>query len=338
MKKIFVPLICICLLFSLIRPFLVLAAQKEQTKRAIAIVFDNSASMYERDGKAQYDWCRAIYATEVFGSMANKGDEIRVIPMNPLSIGSKDYRMDSPIIIQGGDDVTFLRDMYTEGKKNNGSLGTPIESLQVAHEELTRMSGDEKWLIVLTDGDQFQENKMPLDGDKTKQRLSTVLTDYNKSENVIFLGVGSQTVLPDVKKTGTYNNIVAKADNTEDVLSMLTQMCNAIYGRDQLSVSGEGMSFDLPMDKLIIFVQGSDLNDMKLIDQSGQVVKEPVSTTRPIYGEKGMDRDGSNWLVDYNLSGLIVTYEDIPAGNYRIHPGCDQGREGPAGGHQGRRG
>ena len=66
------------------------AASKEEPKRVIGIVFDNSGSMY-------YDqtWCRATYAMEVFAAMMNDGDQMQVYPMYPIEIGKLSEAKDS---------------------------------------------------------------------------------------------------------------------------------------------------------------------------------------------------------------------------------------------------
>ena len=47
------------------------ASARAEKARTIAIVFDNSGSMYDVGDMA---WCRATYAMEVFASMLNAGD------------------------------------------------------------------------------------------------------------------------------------------------------------------------------------------------------------------------------------------------------------------------
>ena len=59
------------------------AAEKTEKSRAIAIVFDNSGSMYEQSNQA---WCRATYAMEVFASMLHAGDSLSIHPMNPIEV------------------------------------------------------------------------------------------------------------------------------------------------------------------------------------------------------------------------------------------------------------
>ena len=85
------------------------AAGKKAVKREIAIVFDNSGSMYG----SQLSWCRATYAVEVFASMLNKGDVLRVYPMNKMTIGSKSYNMANPLVINGGGNASIIREAYT---------------------------------------------------------------------------------------------------------------------------------------------------------------------------------------------------------------------------------
>ena len=56
------------------------ASAKAGEARVIAIVFDNSGSMYDSGDQA---WCRATYAMEVFASMLNAGDTLLIYPMHP---------------------------------------------------------------------------------------------------------------------------------------------------------------------------------------------------------------------------------------------------------------
>ena len=63
-----------------ILPLTANAAKKTEKSYEIAIVFDNSGSMYENQGKS---WCRAKYAMEIFASMLNydKGDKLWIYPL-----------------------------------------------------------------------------------------------------------------------------------------------------------------------------------------------------------------------------------------------------------------
>ena len=71
-------------------------SSKVETTRAIAIVFDNSGSMYSGGNKA---WCQATYAMEVFASMLNSEDILQIYPMWPIEVNGKEYTMEQPFEI-----------------------------------------------------------------------------------------------------------------------------------------------------------------------------------------------------------------------------------------------
>ena len=285
---------------------------KDTVSRAIAIVFDNSGSMYAGSNMA---WCRATYAIEVFASMMNQGDTLQVFPMYEVTAKGKSYTSQSPVTVSGGGDISVIREMYTPHAGD-----TPIETIGDAHQALQRSSADEKWLIVLTDGAEFYENNVGL-GSGTAARLSEVLTEYNKSANVLYLGIGSVAVMPSVTGNGQYQYYADKASNSADVLSKLTNMCNMIFGRDELAAAGSQISFDVSMNKLILFVQGSSISGVTLKDSSGASVGNPSLEYDPRYSEKGAGTGiGSGTFgIDTSLSGYIAIYDmPLEAGTYTL--------------------
>ena len=86
------------------------SAGKAEIKRNIAIVFENSGTMYYKGEKA---WCRATYAMEVFASMMNKGDSLSIHPMNPIEVNGNKYTMDSPFVISDPSQSSQIRNIYT---------------------------------------------------------------------------------------------------------------------------------------------------------------------------------------------------------------------------------
>ena len=146
MKKRLFSLLLAALMFISVLPgmgFAAEAATKEEPKRVIGIVFDDSGSMYY--GGGNYSWCRATYAVEVFAAMLNDGDQLLIYPMNSVTLGGSgtEYTMYNPLIINGPEESTVVREMV-------GSLGgTPIEAIDRAHEGLMNTQADEKYLIVL---------------------------------------------------------------------------------------------------------------------------------------------------------------------------------------------
>lgn len=285
------------------------AGGKDSRTRAIAIVFDNSGSMYIRGNQA---WCRATYGIEVFAAMMNAGDSLSVYPMWPIEANGARYTSDSPLTVRSGESISSIRQMYTPE-----AGATPIETIQSASDGLKAVQADEKWLIVLTDGDDFYENNQSL-GSATTEKLSQTLTECNRSLNVMYLGIGKSAIIPEVTSPGRYTYYADKASDTQAILSKLTAMSNSIFGRDELENSGNDVSFDLSMSKLIVFVQGEGVADITLNGKSGGTV-QAVDSYAPHYGEKGAGgRYAGQFGVDRSLQGVLMTYTDVDAGDYTI--------------------
>lgn len=282
---------------------------REVKSREIAVVFDNSGSMYDAGNTA---WCGAGYAVEVFAAMMNEKDRLSVYPMWPVEAGGKKYSSSSPLTVTPADDLSVIRDMYTPEAWN-----TPIETITAASQGLASSQADEKWLIVLTDGDTFFENGESMNGSKTEERLEEELTRCNAAENVMYLGIGSVAVMPKVS-AGKNVYYADKATTTAEILTKLTAMSNMIFGRDELKLSGDTLEFDLPMSKLILFVQGSGVGDVTLTGSEGKQLNA-VSQYAPSYGTRGAGLDYAGvCAVDTSLQGVVATYEDCDAGTYQL--------------------
>ncbi|MDY3281635.1 hypothetical protein [Dysosmobacter sp.] len=283
-------------------------AAASEPSRAIAIIFDNSGSMYIGENAAA--WCRATYAIEVFASMMNDGDTLYVYPMYEVEVNGQRYSDTNPVTLTNATS-SRIRTMFTPKAQD-----TPIEVIDHAYEGLCRAPGDEKWLIVLTDGEEFYENLEPLGrGEPTRQALTERLTSYNRDVNVMYLGMGAVATEPEIN--GSMQHYVTAARDTANVLGELTRMCNIIFGRDILPVSGSSFSTDIPLSKLIVFVQGENIANVKVIDGSGKEGGQVVSAMSPKYGEGGAG-NYSRAKVDKSLQGSIVTYRDVEAGDYTL--------------------
>lgn len=309
-------LACMLLLSVMSMSALAVGGVKNTTSRAIAIVFDNSGSMYMKQNKA---WCRATYAIEVFASMMNEDDTLQVYPMYDVTVNGVTYTSQNPFSISGGDDTSVIQTLYTPFAGD-----TPIETIGDAYNGLKKIKADEQWLIVLTDGAVFYENNAELKGDATKQRLEEVLTQYNQDVNVLYLGIDPIAVIPEVTGNGSYQYHTDKASDSRDTLTKLTEMCNMIFGRDVLANAGSKMTFDVSMKKLILFVQGSGINNVDLKNSSGTSVGKPSQSYSPRYGELGagtvrLDGAPLSFSVDDSLSGYIAVYDtELDAGTYSL--------------------
>lgn len=288
------------------------SAGKTEFKRNIAIVFDNSGSMYVKGEKA---WCRATYAMEVFASMLNKGDSLFIHPMNPIEVNGKKYTMDSPFVISDPTDASQIRSIYTEK-----ALDTHIETIDAAIKGLSSSQGTENYLIVLTDGQVFYEGGKELSVSETKKRLTE---RFNKSVgpnlNILYLGIGSKVAMPEMDNEYYMGE---KASDSKNVLSALTMMCNKIFARDTLPdshISEKTIDFDITLSKLIVFVQGENVSDVKVTSKNGESVNL-AGSTKTQYSNVGAGnyKKSGQSQVDKSLQGMLVTYTDCPAGSYDI--------------------
>jgi len=287
-------------------------AGKAEIKRNIAIVFDNSGSMYLKGEKA---WCRATYAMEVFASMLNKGDTLSIHPMSPIDINGKKHTMDSPFIITDPSQASQIRDIYTANASD-----TPIETIDAAINHLSAAQASENYLIVLTDGQAFYEGGRELSVADTKRKLAE---KFNKSIgpdlNILYLGIGSKVAMPDMSSEYYLGE---KAADSKNVLSALTMMCNKIFARDTLPqshISGNTIDFDITLSKLIVFVQGENVSDVKVTGKNGATAT-PAGSTKTHYSSVGAGnyKKSGQSPVDTSLQGMLVTYTDCSAGSYDI--------------------
>ena len=265
------------------------AATRHTGTRAIGIVFDNSGSMY---GASNSAWCRATYAMEVFASMMNEGDRLLIYPMWPITLGQYAPVEPLPLVIEGPGEADIIRQIYTPV-----TGGTPFATVTQAYEGLLAEEADEKYLIILTDG-AFDNSKDP----------SPSLDSYAKDMDVMFLAIGGGVPVPQVSDPS--RQYYDRANDSAQVLSKLTVLCNRIFGRDELEVRDGQISFDVSMSKMIVFIQGQDVSDVRL---SGGT---PVSSHGMRYSDLG--RGSGPFLTDWSLQGMIATYSDLDAGTYQL--------------------
>ena len=166
MKKFFCLILALLILASAAITANAAAVSTKNPKRALAVVYDNSNSMYKKDSDSKlatedqpYAWCRAIYAMEAFATMMNDNDVMQIYPMWEITVDGKKYDTKSPLTITQKN-ASDIRKIYTPTPSN-----TPIETISAAYNGLNNLSADEKWLVVLTDGDVFYKG-----GDNLKDK------------------------------------------------------------------------------------------------------------------------------------------------------------------------
>ena len=300
-------LLAVVLLVTALVPLLPLAeAAKVEKSRTIAIVFDNSGSMYfEGSGypDPNYRWCRAIYAMEVFAAMLNEEDTLLIYPMNAVEVDGETYTSYKPLSIHGPDGSEKIRRIVTV----DNSTGTPVQAVKDAYEGLSKAKDEEKYLIILTDGDVFHW----YDGSQVaanSNQFSQEIAKFSQGVEQMFLAIDADSdSLPKVQNQA---NQYIQATSSGEILPTLTDMCNRIFGRSELKVSGQNVSFDVSMSKVIVFIQGDDISDVRL--SGGQL----VSQREMKHCQAGGKHPTAS--VDTTLQGVLVTYSDLDAGSYQL--------------------
>ncbi len=247
--------------------------------------------------------------------MLNKGDVLQIYPMYPITIGKdgkEQYTMEKPYTVADSSQSTTIRDIFTPGPD-----GTPIETIDAAANGLKKLTADKKYMIVLTDGTEFYKNNSPLSSAVSVTELDARFNQYAGNDmTVMYLGIGGKVLMPTKQQSETF--VAKKAENSAAVLSTLTEMCNQIFGRDTLPKShltGQNMKLDISTKKLIVFVQGENIKNLKVSGPVGKL----ESTTSTKYSTTGANMRGNDKLVsDTSLQGMMVTYTDCGVGDFKI--------------------
>ncbi len=327
MKKVVSMFLAVIMLFSCLLVSSPKAeAAKKQESRAIAIVFDNSGSMWEDSNEKPITaWCQAIYAMEVFASMLNEGDQLLIYPMWPITVGKDGkttYTMNNPLQIPKDAKPSAIRDICTPMAGT-----TPINCIEKAAAGVQKTNVDKKYLVVLTDGAEFWKDEKATSGmgkDKSREVLDGYIQDsIEKGTTVMYLGIGKSAIMPETQESESFAKKkveLAEDAETKPILSELTEMCNKIFGRDVLQgshINGKEINFDISMKKLIVFVQGKNVEGVTVSGANGSVGKE-IARADVQYGTAGTSDSRYKNVPDKGLQGEMITYENCSAGSYTI--------------------
>lgn len=307
------------LLFSLLTVLSVgtSAATVTKTEKTyeIAVVFDNSGSMYTDNGcKA---WCRAKYAMEIFASMLNyeNGDVLKIYPMwgvvtdgsTPGSGGSY-----APIEIKSGADLDKISNLYTILAE-----ATPYAPVTEAFNDLNQSKANEKWLVVLTDGEFNLENR----GDKNyshsidlSMRLPALAQGGIK---VQYLGFGGASAVPANEAKGFYSKKSTDTSLKDDLIAI----CNTIFQRSELKgkLSGNTLTLDMSMKNLIVFAQGADAKIVSLKNAEGVEIEKTLDSGQRKYSRiSAGGREGQTAQADTSLAGQVVMFGSCTKGQYTL--------------------
>lgn len=304
-RRFFAGIMVLLMLTALIPAYA--SADTYEVSRVINLVYDDSTSMIIDDytGKPVDRWCQAKYGMEVFAAMLGSRDTLNIFCMSDYYYGTGGINM----TLRGSDgaekNVDKVHNMLTKAG------WTPFAAVTAAEEDLRNRDADEKWLVILTDGE-FQNR--PRD-------LNSYFAGRNDDTKVMFIGL-SDTVdnITQNEQQGIY---FSQAHDSREILGILTDAANRIFNSNKLTVSRDGsFSFDLPMSELVVFAQGKNVAINGITDSAGNRLSGEIGQVSVRYSEKATSNSAykeSDTVVAKNLTGKIATFRgDYGVGNYKL--------------------
>ncbi len=271
LKIIFSIFFIIVLILSCIS--IVNASDVSQTNRHIAMIYDDSTSMYVSDttNKPVLNWAYANYMTQAFCALLNKDDSLYITYMS-------DYKNESANLLDG--DINQAVQAIRE--QNNYIDETPFKAVETAYEKLFALDEslqDEYWLVILTDGAFTDFN-----GDITKILNGYIdeMAKNSKTLKVVFFAIGKATNKPE---SDDGKGLFVYQTGTDEIVSTMAILADNISGRHNVAadkmnaLSNNTLSIDmvLPIRSLIVFGQ-LDENILESISNNKNEDMEIISS------------------------------------------------------------
>lgn len=301
-----------------------MAAEKP---RDIYVIYDTSGSMLEPGKYSNYPWYEAGYATEIFYSLLEKGDQLYIYFMSDEG----DYYYRKVYSGKSGAAQILHADLSSIEYTDN----TYIDGLIEAVREITKPDESrEKYLVVLSDGDFNRNGEIRI---KEKEKL---LVDELKKVYGISIPTGYLKLSDGVKFHDEHIKIFdikgldsSRTGKDGKILDVFSDMGNWVFGRQELSYqemgdTGDGsgkrrISFttELPVRRLMLVGQGSRADEKVdsgaiVFDSAafksgdgaqGRSVIEGLSKENVTYYGPNYERIMKN-LLDGNYSGIVCTW------------------------------
>lgn len=312
MKRITAILLTVMLILSFLSMSIV-NAETYIPSRTINLVYDDSGSMI-RVGSTYVDtWCQAKYAMEVFAGMLGENETLNIYYMSDYVNGSTS----SPpkLTLTGSKDASIteanvkkIHDLVTDASD------TPFDSVKKAYQDLTKVNSDERWLVVLTDGE-FNGTS----NSRVESYFNECVNDGKTRVMMLSMGPNAAVITPNPDKQIYFE----KAENTTDILSKLTKICNRIFQSNALPINNSNeISFNVPMSQLVVFAQGKSVNIESITTGDGKAVKASSNVHVQYSKTATIDKNYpvNKVVVADNLNGYVATYNtDFEPGNYKVN-------------------
>lgn len=261
---------------------------KEDKKRVIYFVLDDSGSMFKNDKKEGVEqeyytkWVEADYAVKALAATMNEGDKFKLYIMGEYysvehntNLGEQEKKtlqdkIDSKKVIDIQDKVDNMDKISVMTAYDEYVAKTCFLSVVHAVNDMKNYDSDEYecWIIVLSDGEydcpecQAEIKK----GNKTSQKwiegVRKKLQDIKKDQSNMFIQyffITDQDIsLPaDNMEEGVLFQLIQNNGGSGDsILEAVVKASNRIYGRMGRRYSDlENIKIDIPVSQLMIFAQ-----------------------------------------------------------------------------------
>ncbi len=277
------------------------------TARQINLVIDDSGSMFaDSAGKPLTRWSQAKYALEVFAAMLGADDSLNVYRMSDFANG----RMAGAVVSLTGADPASSRVAQIHAMQMKGS-NTPYAPVRQAYADLAASPTDNKWLVILTDGE-FND-RSTADVQKDLRGFVEKNTKGARTLKVAFLAIGNEApAIVSDPAHGIYFEHAASGD----LLTRMTGFANLIFERNLIRQNAPGkIAPDIDLSEVIVFAQGADVS---VGDASGTTTVPPSSTVQVSWVENTPVRMGGRSAApvpDRDLHGELAVYPGIAHGN-----------------------
>ncbi|GAA3207804.1 hypothetical protein [Microbacterium terregens] len=274
--------------------------------RHINLVIDDSGSMFEDVNHGLLDrWSKAKYALEVFAAMLGGEDTLNVYRMSDFADG----RESGPNVSLSGTEPTSARVAKIHAMQMQGG-DTPYAPVQRAYGDLVAAASDNKWLVILTDGE-FDDRPVGEVQQDVRAFVAQNTTETNRLR-VAFLAIGQQApVIANEPASGIHFEL---APNSADLLDKMTEFSNLIFERDVIaSTTGNSLSADIDLSEVLVFAQGQQV---AVGDASGSTTGPPESSVEVTWVENVRPSElETDPVPDRTLRGVLARYADVPRGD-----------------------
>ena len=286
-------------------------AESNEPTRTINLVYDDSGSMIRLGDRYVDTWCQAKYAVEVVGAMLGERDTLNVYYMSDYDGGTA---AGPRLQLHGSRDASVVASNVAKIHETVTPFGnTPFNAVRKASTDLKKATTDERWLVVLTDGE-FEDGRMS--GSEVESYYHQFVADGRARVIMLAMGPEAATIAADEDK-GIY---FAHASSTKEILPHLTKICNRIFQRNALKVSQNNrnykLDFGVPMQQLIVFAQGRDTKIGEYIT-SGDKQYAQSSNVHVTYSKQSSVQNPAGTVVADDLNGYVATFDgEFEPGSY----------------------